>query len=132
VENVAGGQLLSHGAAATVSFGTGFETVQNSGLIENAGAGAAITAVNAINLTNAGGIINGDVLVGAAGTQGLSSEIIEETRAFWEERTGEAVSEEDAREAIRKGRLLCKSSAYATPFDRDNFDALERRLEGPS
>ncbi|MCE5239794.1 hypothetical protein LLH23_15105 [bacterium] len=33
--------------------------------------------------------------------QGLSPEVVADTRRFWQERTGEAVSEEDAREIIR-------------------------------
>ena len=33
--------------------------------------------------------------------QGLSADVVEQTRRFWTERTGEPVSEENAREAIR-------------------------------
>ena len=36
---------------------------------------------------------------------------------------------EMAHEALRKGRLLCARSPYATAFDTDWFDAMERRLE---
>ena len=35
---------------------------------------------------------------------------------------------EMAREALRKGRLLCVRSPYATAFDTEWFDAVERRL----
>ncbi|MEN6640953.1 MAG: hypothetical protein ABFE08_00770 [Armatimonadia bacterium] len=38
---------------------------------------------------------------------GLSPDVVEQTRRFWEERTGKHVSEEDAREAIRNMSAFC-------------------------
>ena len=53
--------------------------------------------------------------------QGLSPEVVAYTRRFWEEQTGQPVSDEDAREAIRN------IAAFA-----DLIAAWERAAAGPT
>ncbi len=55
---------------------------------------------------------------------GLSDELIETTRRFWEERTGEPVSEDDAREAVRNvGKLFDLLSRWDEAEQSESADA---------
>lgn len=53
--------------------------------------------------------------------------------SFWRAAAALGIAEGDgpaAREAIRKGRIVLGDSPYATDYDRDWFDTLERKLAG--
>jgi len=76
--------------------------------------------------------IDRDASAARAVLEKISAHRVQHTLGYWRAAAAIAVAENDtaaAREAIRKGRLVCESSAYATSFDREHFDALERRLE---
>jgi len=58
--------------------------------------------------------------------QGLSQDVVEDTRRFWQARTGERVSDEDAREAVRNVTAFFDLLAR---WDADNGDKIQVEAE---
>ncbi len=73
VTNSSGGVIRSNAAAATLSLAGWNSNVSNAGVITNSGGGAAIQTTNGLTLTNAGGVINGDIVAGASNYTGGGS-----------------------------------------------------------
>lgn len=64
-------------------------------------------------------------------SKGLSPEVVAYTRRFWTEQTGQPVSDEDAREAIRNIAAFADliadwERAAAEPMEEDTEDEDER------
>lgn len=77
--------------------------------------------------------VDGDAVTAQALLARTHSWAIHGQTGYWRAEAAWAAAAGDmatAREAVRKGRLLCREWPYATAFDVECFDAIERRLGG--
>lgn len=76
--------------------------------------------------------VDGDAATARALLARTHSWAIHGQTCYWRAEAATAAAEGQmmkAREAIRKGRILCREWPYATAFDAECFDAIELRLE---
>lgn len=75
VANSSSGVIRSSGAGATLSLGGWNSNVSNAGVISNTGGGVAIQTAHGLNLNNAGGVVNGDIVAGPSQNYSGSSTV---------------------------------------------------------